>query len=120
MTLRPDLHDMLTGIRNAEGDTTVERISPEDAARLAEYHAPREPMPARDAAGDLLPADYARRCDEPARYIDLRDGGLAPADDWPWWAGPFWLAMIAAGLAFWHWIGGPALFWLFDVIRGLL
>lgn len=60
MTRRPDLHDMLTGrhygtmgddwiadqIRRAEGDTTVDRIRPDEAARLAEYHAPREPMPA--------------------------------------------------------------------------
>lgn len=50
MTRHTDLHDMLTGIRNAEGDTTIDRLRPEDAARLAEYHAPREPM----TRGDLL------------------------------------------------------------------
>lgn len=46
MTRRPDLHHTLTGVRAAEGDTTVDRIRPDEAARLAEYHAPREPMPA--------------------------------------------------------------------------
>ena len=46
MTRRPDLHQTLTGIRAAEGDTTVDRMHPDEAARLAEYHAPRDPMPA--------------------------------------------------------------------------
>lgn len=46
MTRRPDLHQTLTGIRAAEGNTATDSPRPDDLARLAEYHAPREPMPA--------------------------------------------------------------------------
>lgn len=57
MTRRPDLHHTLTGVRAAEGDDWIADqirraegdtapqdlpMRPDDLARLAEYHAPRE------------------------------------------------------------------------------
>lgn len=37
-----------------------------------------------------------------------------------WWAPIIWGALFVAGIAFWAYIGGPALFWAFGLVAGWL
>ena len=76
----------------------------------------------RRADGDTRPA---MQMEQPVdydlpRYADLRDGGLMPREPVARWAPIAWFVMIALGVFFWAFIGGPALFWVFDMLAGWL
>lgn len=84
-------------------------------SNIVPFRAPASPT--HGTREPARPASSPGRADpDLPRYALLRDGGLMPDEPMAWWAPIVWGVAIMTGLAFWAYVGTPALFWIFDLI----